>query len=323
MKHDDVKHYLTLPIEDIDATVRLEMENHVASCPSCRSEASALQRLHELLHTSGVTPSEADLSEARAVLFHTLRRQSASPSWTVRLRDVLGLAECRALRPIAIGLVLAVAAFVGGSFAGRSLDVAPAGFQLAAYDPYQKSEESTLQIMNLRVLRQDEASGEIEFEFEAVMPAHIRGNMHEPRIQAILAHALVSSQNPGTRLRAANVIGSQKDDGTLDRRSRNLVKESLISALLYDKNRGVRMEALKALQPFLPDSGVTSAILEVLKREENVAMRIAAINSLDITKFDSQPARKRLMDALRDRSVSDANNYIRIRAAAALEEEQP
>jgi hypothetical protein len=52
-------------------------------------------------------------------------------------------------------------------------------------------------------------------------------------------------------------------------------------------------------------------------------MRIAAINSLDLNKFDRQPAREQLIAALRDRSVSDANHYIRIRATAALEEAQP
>lgn len=323
MRHEDVHHWLTQPVEDLDESVRSQMEDHIAGCPSCKREALAMERLHQIVRASGTTTSEADLSEARAVLFRTLRQRPGSFSWAGRLRDLLGLAEGRVLRPVAVGLVLATVAFIGGSLAGRAPGSTPVGFELAAYDPYQDAEEKAPQIMNLRVLDKNEASGEIEFEFEAVMPVHVRGNMNEPRIQAILARALVSSQNPGTRLRAANVIGSQTDEGALDDRSRKLVKESLISALLYDKNHGVRMEALKALQSYLPDSSVASAIIEVMKREPNVALRIAAINSFDITKFDRQPGREQLVAALRDRSVSDANNYIRIRAAAALEEAQP
>ena len=323
MTHDDIRRLLTQPIEDLDESVRQEMEEHVAGCPACRNEASALQRLHELAVASGTTTTEADLTLARSDLSRTLRRRSRGIPWVDRVREFLGLADGPTLRPALIGLSILAVGFFAGALAFRTDTPGLNEFQLAAYDPYQDNNGGVPQVVNLRILYQDEASGEIEFEFDAVMPAHIRGNMNEPRVQAILARALVSSQNPGIRLRAANVIGSQADEGTLDKRSRDLVKESLISVVLYDMNRGVRMEALKALKPFLPDSAATAAIIKILKREENVAMRIAAINSFDLTKFERQPAREQLLAALRDRSVSDANTYIRIRATAALEEVQP
>ena len=323
MTHDSIRRLLTQPIEELDEPIRQEMAEHVAGCPACQNDASALQRLHELVIASATTTTEADLTLARNALFRTLRRRSHGTPWVDRVREWLGLADGPALRPALIGICIHAVGFLAGAFAVWPDSPGLNGFQLAAYDPYQDNDGGAPQVVNLRILHQDEATGDIEFEFDAVMPAHIRGNMNEPRVQAILARALVSSQNPGIRLRVANVIGSQSDEGTLDKRSRDLVKESLISALLYDKNRGVRMEAMKALQPFLPDSAATAAILQILNREENVAMRIAAINCFDLTKFERQPAREQVLAALRDRSVSDANNYIRIRAAAALEEVQP
>ncbi len=117
MKHEDVKHWLTQPVDELEASVRSEMENHIAGCPSCKKEAMAMERLHEIVTASGTPATEADLSEARMALFRTLRQRPGSFSWAGRLRDLLGLAEGRALRPVAIALVLAVAAFIAGSLA--------------------------------------------------------------------------------------------------------------------------------------------------------------------------------------------------------------
>jgi hypothetical protein len=322
MTHDDVKRWLTLPIEELDESTRELMDEHLASCPACRNEAAALQRLHDEVRSAAPVVTEEDLTVARHMLFRSLRQRTAEPAWIERLQEALGLAPGRAWRPALAGGLLAILAFIGGSVAFRSTSEMPNGFHVAAYDPSSDDRTSgAIQILNLRILNQDDARGEIEFEFEAVQPSHIKGSINDPRIQAILARALVSSQNPGVRLRAANVISGQLTDGGVEGRSKDLVKESLIAALLYDQNRGVRMEALKALQPFLPDSAATAAIVQVLKREENVAMRIAAINSLDLTRFDRTPARQQVEQALRDRSMSDANNYIRIRATAALQED--
>lgn len=322
MTHDDVKRWLTLPVEELDEATREQLEDHLASCADCRQEAAVLQRLHDEVRLAAPVVTDEDLLVARHMLFRSLRQRSGSPAWFDRLREFLGLTPSGAWRPALAAGLIAVAAFGAGALAFRTVQGMSNGFHLAAYDPSSEDRSSgAIQILNLRILNQDESSGEIEFEFEAVQPSHVKGSMHDPRIQAILARALVSSQNPGVRLRAANMIGGQLADRKLDGRSMDLVKESLISALLYDQNRGVRMEAMKALQPFLPDSAATAAIVHILKREENVAMRIAAINCLDLNQFGQAPAREQVERALRDRSMSDANNYIRIRAAAALQED--
>ncbi len=324
MTHDDVKRWLALPVEELDETTRERMEDHLALCAECRNEAAILQRLHDEVLRAAPAVTDEDLIVARHMVFRELRRRSDSPSWTKRLLEFLGLGPSRAWRPVLIAGILAAASFAAGSYAFRTAPGMGNGFHLAAYDPSSADRASgAIQILNFRILNQDESSGEIEFEFEAVQPSHVTGNINDPRIQAIMARALVSSQNPGVRLRAANVISGQTTGGGVSGRSGDLVKESLIAALLYDQNRGVRMQALKALEPFLPDSAATAAIIQVLKREENVAMRIAAINSLDLTKFDRTPAREQVRHALRDQSMSDANSYIRIRATAALQEDRP
>jgi hypothetical protein len=136
----------------------------------------------------------------------------------------------------------------------------------------------------------------------------------------VLARALVSDQNAGVRLRAVNMIGTQKQTHTpvLDAD----VKTALITALLHDRNLGVRNEALNVLKNYLPDSIIVRAFLGVLANEKNTGLKITAINSLDLSKYGNQPMNREILDMFKNKAQSDDNNYIRIRAKLALQEVQ-
>ncbi len=179
------------------------------------------------------------------------------------------------------------------------------------------------QITNIRFLDRDTRTGNIEFTFETVTPVHIRGNVNEEHIQKVLARALVSNQNVGTRLRAVNMIGTQTDQ------SQNRipkfdeeVKSALVSALLHDQNLGVRKEALVVLRNYLPDPVVVRAFLQVLANEKNTGLKIAAINSFDLSQYENQPVSNEILEMFRNKAQSDDNNYIRIKAKLALQEVQ-
>ena len=51
-------------------------------------------------------------------------------------------------------------------------------------------------------------------------------------------------------------------------------------AAVSDENPGVRKEALKALAQFPMDEKIKTAYLDILKHDNNSAIRIAAINAL-------------------------------------------
>jgi hypothetical protein len=100
------------------------------------------------------------------------------------------------------------------------------------------------------------------------------------------------------------------------------VKTALITALLHDKNLGVRKEALNVLKNYLPDSVIVRAFLGVLANEKNTGLKITAINSLDLSKYENQPMNREILEMFRNKAQSDDNNYIRIKAKAALQEVQ-
>jgi hypothetical protein len=182
-------------------------------------------------------------------------------------------------------------------------------------------EASESQITNIRFLDRDTQTGNIEFSFETITPMHVRGNVNDENIQKVLAHALVSNQNTGIRLKAVNMIGTQTEqthNGTPELDAE--VKSALISALLYDRNLGVQKEALTVLKHYLPDPVIVRAFLSVLANEKNAGLKIAAINSLDLNEYQNQPLNQEVLEMFRQKAKSDDNNYIRIKAKAALQE---
>ena len=329
MDHAKVKRLLPLLMYDelskSDATA---VQAHLRGCAACRREHDALRRFGVVMNEA-TRPAidDASLLQYRRDLIRGLRPGMPTPALGERILAWFGLNGATLRRPALTLMAIAILAFVAGALLFRGVRSGERNFLLTAFDPSSTPAGSATnvdetQVTNLRIVNQNDQTGDIEFEFEAVMPVHVRGNMRDPAIQAVLARALVSSQNPGVRLRAANVIAGDSEDKQWGKGTRHLIKGSLIDAVLHDDNRGVRLEALKALRPFLPDSEATAAILQVLRSETNVGMKIAAINTLDLDKFTGSAVRDQLVTALRERSLSDDNNYIRIRANAALQEVQ-
>jgi hypothetical protein len=74
------------------------------------------------------------------------------------------------------------------------------------------------------------------------------------------------------------------------------------------------------LKRYLPDPTIVRAILSVLANEKNAGLKIEAINSLDLNEYQNQPVNLEIMEMFKQKAQSDDNNYIRIKAKAALQE---
>ena len=220
---------------------------------------------------------------------------------------------------MAAGSILLLAAGAAAGYLFFKTPESMNGFQAVSAGSTVERGES--QIANIRFIDRDEKNGTIDFSFEALTPVHVRGNLNDERIQKMLAHALVSEQNAGMRLHTVNLFGNYGESKEL--RPNVLddeVKKALITALQYDQNLGVRKQALDVLSQYLPDSTVTRAFLFVLANEKNTGLKIAAINSLDLSKYEHRPINKDLLSAFQQKAQSDENSYIRLRAGAALQE---
>jgi anti-sigma factor RsiW len=319
MTHERCKECIELLLYDeLQKDERNETEAHFQECVECRAEYEELKKLHGVLaQYKPVEVTQRMLQEAREGLHMAIRSGQTQVSWWDRLSEFVTEAIVPQYK-LAFGAVATIAVgFFLGYMAFKSPAQLPANNQLqvrtaAEVTPVTKEEG---QITNVKFVDSGDKNGEVEFTFDAVMPVHMKGSVNDPKIQQVLAHALLNEQNPGVRLRSVNAIASQ-ESFTVD----NDVKKALIQALKSDENPGVKKEAMKVLQKFPFDEQVKKAFLDVLLHENNSALRIAAINALDSLKNKSTD--REFLEVLKQKTQTDNNEYIRLRTKAILQEIQ-
>lgn len=307
MEHKDYKEWLVLSsYGELGADEQVKLDGHLAECSECRLEQRELSRLHELLDRKPSDVSPDHVKAAREQLFRLVAldrqrtrtsAQMAAPGWSFGLR----LAASVALMAVGLGM--------GYVLFGATPTPATGEY---AGDPFASGD---IHVQNVRFQETDPASGEVELSFYASRPVTLRGAVDDPKIQRLLAYALVNEQNPGVRLQAADVFRSQAAAGP-DREVRN----ALIAALRSDTNDGVRTKAIQALAEYRVDDEVKSALLRVLRYDENPRLRIEAIHLLEGSLSQGQTVDDNFREVLENRSESDDNNYIRLRAKAVLQE---
>lgn len=299
------------------------LQEYLAKDETARDEYDQLKKLHQTLEKEDrKTLSDKTLWEARQGLQAVLRYEQASRSFWQRVTDTLTI--WKDLIPMEWipryrvvfggGAIFALGLFLGsqGLFTGTlpEGDVIRGG--LSEADLLSRSD---VEISNVRFMDPDVSDGGVEFVFEAIRPIHMKGPLSDPRIQKVLAYAVVNEQNPGVRLRAVNAVGAFRQPS-----ADNEIKHALITALKSDPNDGVRGEALNALIQYPFDRAVKSALLHVLTHDTNAALRIEAINRLESRADEETQADPALVDVLRSKMETDENSYIRLRARTVLDE---
>ena len=324
MKHKQFEEWLQLSLYDeLSEQEQTVLENHLTACERCQNELHELKKLHATLaHRQLAVIQEPLLQDARRSLRMRIQADSEQESLWTKVQSALDGILAPPLQ-VALGGVatLAIGILVGYFVFKLPTEKNFALRQTAFTSSAMEAGES--QITNIRFLDRNAENGDVEFTFETITPVRLRGNVNDENIQKVLARALVSDQNAGIRLRAVNMIGTQTEQKQIGTPGLDIgVKTALITALLRDRNLGVRRDALNVLKNYLPDPVIVRAFLNVLAKETNTGLKITAIISLDLSKYENQPVNREILDMLKNKAQSDDNNYIRIRAKLALQEVQ-
>lgn len=317
MKHQQYKEWLQLNFYgELEQGEQSLLDKHLNECSECRSELEELRGLGALL--SRHVPLQASgelLREARRELRAALRIMNSRVTFWDRLKQIVGkLALLQYRLAYATVGALAVGFLLGGVLLHPPVHERGVDMVSSGTTPFVEGET---RITNVRFVEPAAADGEVEFTFEAVAPMRMKGNLSEPRIQKVLAHALVNELNPGVRLQTVSIIGVHAE-GWSDPDPEVLA--ALINALKSDPNAGVRMEALSVLQKFPYNEEIKAAILYVLMNDDNSGVRIAAINAIDKAREEGRTMGKDALRVLREKMQTDNNNYVRIRAMNVLHE---
>jgi hypothetical protein len=304
-------------LNEISAEEKIELENYLLENDKAKKEFEEMKKLHRTFASNRPVPlSDRVLDESRQTLLRRIRAEETQESGFTKfinsIKNIFAANYKYALSGVA---TLAVGLFLGYMF------FSPSQPRLMVEDQNQfdidKIRNGGIDISNIRFNNQFADNGDIEFSFNAVKPVTYKGNISDELTLKLLAMALISSDNPGIRLKSLNTIASQTVKNiTPDAK----IKSSMISALKTDENAGVRKEALNILMKYPFDDEIRDAFLFVLQNDRNSGMRVAAINALTDLKQQGKSIDQEIRNVLSKQAESAENNFIRLRAASLLQE---
>src|SRR5215510_9747309 len=258
----DYQHQITLLLYDeLAEGARLELEAHIRECGACKDAFDSERTMHSMLAddpTGWDVPADL-LVESRKALADRLDLVERKRSWwRVPTYSVvftpMRLLESAAL--IAMGLALGV--YV-------SNQQPPPAQPTASVNPPAENPAPAIPrngtISNLQVVNADPATGQVELAGEVSQPLRFHGQMEDDTVRQLLFSALRDGNNPGSRLKAVEVLSQKPTDESIE--------EALINALVYDGDSGVRMRALEGLKSFANEQHVRAAFIHTLQTDMN------------------------------------------------------
>jgi hypothetical protein len=132
----------------------------------------------------------------------------------------------------------------------------------------------------------------------------VKGSLDDANVQRLLL-AAAHEDNPAVRGESVNVLKNQSRSAE--------VRDTLIE-LLQDPNNYVRLNAIEGLKPIAADPQVRRVLADVLRTDDNDAVKMQAIDMLTAHRDDTIVG---LMQALVQREQS---NSVRLKLEKALRE---
>jgi hypothetical protein len=285
------------------------LEGHLATCKRCQEEFAAVQALQQAMALAPAQePSANLLAQARLRLEEALDTMPHT-SWLMRIQQSM----FRGVSMLGRAPVAASALLVLGMGAGSW-----GGFEYAARHHHPVAElagavEGAGKIANVNSIVRDPNSENVEVHFNRLVPEITQGSLDDPRIRELLVLGTQSQLNPGVAQNSVNLLareceaGHQCTDGPI---------RALLVALRYDKDSGVRLNALNGLKPYVAqDMRVRDGVLEALLDDSDATVRSRAIELLHPVEADSS-----VRQVLHTVASEDDNPHIRTVSQEVLDQ---
>jgi HEAT repeats/Putative zinc-finger len=292
----DYQHQITLLLYDeLPEGARPELEAHLRECADCQNAFESENAMHTSFAedtASWDVPSDL-LVESRRALADELDRIEKKRSWWRMPAFSVVFTPMRLLESAAlVAMGLALGVYVSNQQVRVTPPVQPAQDNQAAIP-----QNGT--ISNLQVVNSDPSTGQVELAGQVSQPIRFQGRTQDGTVRQLLFNALRDAENPGSRLKAVEVLSQTPKDET--------VEEALINALVYDEDPGVRSRALEGLRQFADEQHVRAAFMHSLQNDDNAGIRIDAINAL----LEHNAKDPQLGEKLQEVTKRESNPYIR------------
>jgi hypothetical protein len=293
----EYQHQITLllygELTDIE---RPGLEAHLRQCDSCRRAYEEQEGMHVVLAEDAISwevPADLLMESRRALADKLDKLENRRSWWRVPTFSVvltpMRLLESAAL--VAMGLALGV--YVNNQQPVQTVS-SPVQSEISVI-PRNGS------VSNLRIVNANPSTGEVELAGEVVQPLRFQGSIEDDTVRRLLFNAVRDASNPGSRLRAVELLAQDPTD--------EAVEEALINALMYDQNAGVRLRALEGLKRYAGEEHVRAAFIHSLANDDNAGIRVGVIEALSQNSKDASLAK-----TVQELTKEDDNEYVKMRA---------
>ncbi len=286
------------------------LEGHLATCQRCQEEFAAVQALQQAMALAPAQePSANLLAQARLRLEEALDTMPRT-SWLMRVHQSL----FRGVSTLGRAPVAASALLVLGLGSGSW-----AGYHYSARSNRPVAElagavEGAGKIANVNSIVREPNSENVVVHFNRLVPETAQGSLDDPRIRELLVLGTQSQVNPGVAQNSVNLLARECEAG--HQCADGPIRQALLVALRYDKNSGVRLNALNGLKPYVAeDMGVRDGVLEALLDDPDATVRSRAIELLHPVEADSS-----VREVLHTVASEDDNPHIRTVSQEVLDQ---
>jgi hypothetical protein len=283
---------------------RHEVEQHIRRCAQCAAELEAQQEFQAQMSVLAVEePSASFLASARMRLQESLETTEQNRAWYSRL----AFDPTAWLRQVRFSPALAAVILMVGFGGGLGTMYSALGGRVSQGPGAVPQPPQQASIAGITSIDHQPNSKDVRIHYDRIMPDSIQGSVDDPKIQDMLRFAANSSAiNSGVRLDSVDLLTNKPDDPK--------VRESLVYALRYDSNPGVRLKALDGVGKYVKqDIRVRNAVLDALLNDSNLAVRSGALQALEPVRADSS-----VRMALQQLAKEDPSDYIRTQSGREL-----
>jgi hypothetical protein len=316
MKHKKFESLIVLDFyNEISPVEKSGLEKHLSTCFKCSEFQKNVGRTIPQRRQIDDSHLDATLVDARNELHRSLLASRNIPEYRFSLPE-------RRFAPVpayAVAAIAFVMLAIGAATSYLYFNQQGKGTGSIIADLNSRN-RNDVAIDNIRFLSTDQKSGEVQFSFDFIRRYEMKGSLDDHDVQKVLAYALGNSDNAGIRLKTVGML-----DAAASTKPDKGIENALIKAAETDDNAGVRREALLSLKRMPFDDEIKGALLFVLQNDKNPGMRVLAINYLsekemDSTSVGSKTIDPKVLNVLKEKSLSDQNQYVRLKAAGLLKE---
>jgi hypothetical protein len=270
---------------ETDASERVLIEQHLASCAACRAQFAEENNFQSIL---GSLPQDADQLNSTDVLLAQCRSELAENLDDLVRPPVLektpvfgAFRRWMALRPVWSGAALVFLGLIAGVQTSQWIgarDVVNPLDEAVNVRPGPHFSDEQLSKMAVAGINFTPASGtgaqNVHVQLNAEQPVDLTGNLDDPDMRRVITYVVKSGDrfDPGLRLDCLEALKTRAGDAE--------VRGALLTAARKDQNPAVRLKALEALRDSTSEESVRKVLLDTLKHDTNPGVRVEAVNLL-------------------------------------------